>query len=308
MDLANIEVFLAIARTRSISKAAKTLFVSQSTVSYRLKLLEEELDCKLIERGRGQNQSLLTKEGETFFPIAERLKNIQYDIVSFKEVSRHPVISIGCVESMGLYLLDELYNDVIRRGNRVKMHFLLNNNERLFDMVEGGQLDIAYVMEPLRQKSMSLTPFFAEQMILAASPELSFPGNSVHPSQLDIRDACQFDWKEQGLNLWYEHWFNPKELPYLKTNSPPLAFSFMKKHECWAIVPHSMGTRLEKEAGMKLYTLKESPPERICYRVTSKTNHQLYPEVIQYWDREVSRFIRSKPWLTMAAEEKDEGD
>ena len=56
MDLANIEVFLAIARTRSISKAAKTLFVSQSTVSYRLKLLEEELDCKLIERGRGQNQ------------------------------------------------------------------------------------------------------------------------------------------------------------------------------------------------------------------------------------------------------------
>lgn len=74
MDLANIEVFLAIARTRSISKAAKTLFVSQSTVSYRLKLLEEELDCKLIERGRGQNQSLLTKEGETFFPIAERLK------------------------------------------------------------------------------------------------------------------------------------------------------------------------------------------------------------------------------------------
>lgn len=46
------------------------------------------------------------------------------------------------------------------------MHFLLNNNERLFDMVEGGQLDIAYVMEPLRQKSMSLTPFFTEQMIL----------------------------------------------------------------------------------------------------------------------------------------------
>lgn len=51
MDLENIEVFLEIARTRSISGAAKNLFISQSAVSYRLKMLEDELDCKLIERG-----------------------------------------------------------------------------------------------------------------------------------------------------------------------------------------------------------------------------------------------------------------
>lgn len=80
MDLDSIEVFLAIARTRSISKAAKNLFISQSTVSYRLKLLEEELNCQLVERGRGQNQSTLTKEGENFLPIAERMKRIRYDI------------------------------------------------------------------------------------------------------------------------------------------------------------------------------------------------------------------------------------
>ena len=102
MDLESIEIFLAVVRTRNVSKAAKILFISQSTVSYRLRLLEEELDCKLVERGRGQNQTCLTKEGEMFFPIAERLKNIRYDIESFKDISRHPSISIGGVESMAI--------------------------------------------------------------------------------------------------------------------------------------------------------------------------------------------------------------
>lgn len=302
MDLESIEIFLAIVRTRSISKAAKILFISQSTVSYRLRLLEEELDCKLIERGRGQNQASLTKEGEMFFPIAERLKNISYDIDSFKETSRHPSITIGCVESMGIYLLDELYSRVARRNSKVKMHFWLNNSEHLYDMLEQGQMDVAYVTEPMRQKNLSLTQLFTEQMVLAASDAIRFESSCVHPGQLDIRDACQFDWKEQNLNVWFEHWFSPKDLPFLKTNSPPFAFSFMKSHVCWSVVPQSMGVRLEQEAGMKLYTLTEPPQERVCYRVTSKAVRSLYPDAIKDWDREMRRFIRSKPWLEVAEE------
>ena len=304
MDLVSIEVFLAVARTKSVSKAARTLFVSQSTVSYRLKLLEEELSCTLVERGRGQNQTMLTKEGEAFFPIAERMKNIRYDIEAFKESSRHPVITIGCVESMGLYLLDELYNRIVRRNGQIKMHFMLNDNDKLYEMVEGGQVDLAYIVETQRQKNITAVPVFAEQMILAASKDMHFTGKSVHPEELDIRDACQFDWKEQGLSLWYAHWFDPKELPFLKTNSPPLALNFMKAHYCWAIVPYSMGMRLEKEAGMRLYTIKDAPPERVCYRIESKNLRHLYPDAIRYWDKEAERFIRSKPWLATAVEEK----
>lgn len=304
MDLANIDVFLAVARTRSVSKAAKVLFVSQSTVSYRLKLLEEELSCTLVERGRGQNQSVLTKEGEAFFPIAERMKKIRYDIESFKETSRHPAITIGCVESMGLYLLDELYNRSVKRGNSIKMHLMFNSNERLYELVEGGQVDLAYVVDNQRQKNIRAVPMFTEQMVLAASADMRFAGPIVRPDELDIRDACQFDWKEQSMNLWYSHWFDPKELPFLKTNSPPLAFSFMKNHSCWAVVPYSMGLRLEREAGMKIYTMREGPSERVCYRIESRNLRHLYPEAVRSWDREMEQFIRSKPWLGTAVEDK----
>ena len=43
MDLSEIETFLTIVNTKSITKTADILFLSQPTVSHRLKALEKEL-------------------------------------------------------------------------------------------------------------------------------------------------------------------------------------------------------------------------------------------------------------------------
>ncbi len=50
MDLFDIEIFLAIVETKSITGASEKLFLSQSTVSYRITKLEERLQTKLINR------------------------------------------------------------------------------------------------------------------------------------------------------------------------------------------------------------------------------------------------------------------
>lgn len=52
MNLVDIETFLMIVKTKNITKTADNLFLSQPTVSHRLKLLEEELQVKLITRKR----------------------------------------------------------------------------------------------------------------------------------------------------------------------------------------------------------------------------------------------------------------
>ena len=41
MDLTDVEMFLTIVNTKSISKTAETLFLSQPTISHRLKVLEK---------------------------------------------------------------------------------------------------------------------------------------------------------------------------------------------------------------------------------------------------------------------------
>ena len=61
MDLTDVEMFLTIVHTKSISKTADALFLSQPTISHRLKALEKELNFPLIVRSKGFKQIELTK-------------------------------------------------------------------------------------------------------------------------------------------------------------------------------------------------------------------------------------------------------
>ena len=72
MNLSEIETFLMIVETKSITKTGEQLFLSQPTVSHRLKMLEEELNMQLVTRKKGHKFIELTAKGEEFIPIAEK--------------------------------------------------------------------------------------------------------------------------------------------------------------------------------------------------------------------------------------------
>ena len=57
MNLSDVEMFLTIVNNKSISKTAEALFISQPTVSHRLKLLEKELNCSLLRGTRASSRS-----------------------------------------------------------------------------------------------------------------------------------------------------------------------------------------------------------------------------------------------------------
>ena len=63
MDFIDLETYLAAADTLNLTKAADNLFVSQSTVTHRLKRLEDELQYKLFIRQKGKRNIELTIRG-----------------------------------------------------------------------------------------------------------------------------------------------------------------------------------------------------------------------------------------------------
>ena len=125
-----IEVFLAVVQTASISEAAKLLFISQSTVSYRLKLLEDELDCRLIDRSRGQGHCELTRDGQDFLLIAEKSRNIHQEIVRFKNDTKVSTLRIGSPESVACYLFDELLDQPSSKGQKVVLFSLIGQRRQ----------------------------------------------------------------------------------------------------------------------------------------------------------------------------------
>ena len=63
MTRPEIEAFLSICQHKSISKAAEALYIGQSSLSTRLKTLEETLGTPLLLRGKGKREVTLTAQG-----------------------------------------------------------------------------------------------------------------------------------------------------------------------------------------------------------------------------------------------------
>lgn len=68
MNISHIESFLYVVKYKSIHKAANALYLTQPTVSARIKSLEDSLDTMLFHR-EGRRISL-TKQGIEFIPYA----------------------------------------------------------------------------------------------------------------------------------------------------------------------------------------------------------------------------------------------
>ena len=89
MELKYLITFKAIVEEGGFTKAAKRLNYTQSTITFQIGQLEQELSAKLFERiGR---RMVLTKAGERLIPYVEdvlnsvdRLQNFEEDLTSWK--------------------------------------------------------------------------------------------------------------------------------------------------------------------------------------------------------------------------------
>src|ERR1700728_1145569 len=109
MDLAQLEVFLAVAREGRFSRAAEKLYRTQSAVSQSIRKLEDELGEPLFDRS--SREGVLTDAGGVLQEYAERLLNLRGDaheaLVELRELQKGK-LAIAANEFTALYLLPVL--------------------------------------------------------------------------------------------------------------------------------------------------------------------------------------------------------
>ena len=109
MDLAQLEVFLAVAREGKFSRAAEKLHRTQSAVSQSIHKLEEDLGEPLFDRSSRDGR--LTDAGRVLQEYAERLLNLRDDATGalgeLRQLHRGK-LSIAANEFTALYLLPVL--------------------------------------------------------------------------------------------------------------------------------------------------------------------------------------------------------
>ena len=109
MDLGQLEVFLAVTREGTFSRAAEKLHRTQSAVSQSIHKLESDIGEPLFDRS--SRDGLLTDAGRVLKEYAERLLNLRDDangaLAELRELQRGK-LAIAANEFTALYLLPVL--------------------------------------------------------------------------------------------------------------------------------------------------------------------------------------------------------
>ncbi|WP_198912427.1 LysR family transcriptional regulator [Parvularcula mediterranea] len=172
MDVTQARTFLAIVEGGNFVAASKRLFVTQSTVSARIKALEEQLGKPLFTRSKAG--TALTPAGHQFYRFAR-------SFVRVWEEARHQVavpeafddtLAVGGQVSLWNRLLTRWVPVFQERRPRVALRCMSGMPQRLMREMSEGTLDLAILYRPEHRPGMAVEELIEDQLILVtAAPD-----------------------------------------------------------------------------------------------------------------------------------------
>ena len=196
MDLADLKFFLAVARTRTITKAARELHTVQSNVSARLTGLEKELGVRLFERhARGVT---LTSAGEQLEGYAKRIVALvdQASHLTGDRAEPAGFLTVGSMETTAGLRLPDLLLAYADKHPKVELSLRTGTTGKLIQAVADAELEGAFVAGPVTQPGLVITPAFTERLVLvgpagASSIEAELR-NCPIPRAVVYRAGCSY--------------------------------------------------------------------------------------------------------------------
>jgi len=189
MHIKTLKVFCDLSDSRSFSKTAEKHLLSQSAISQQLAQLELAYNCQLLDRKKRPLE--LTAAGQLFYQAAkdilERYEQLKTDLNVLKS-STGSRINVGAIFSIGMHTLPDYVKKFLAGYPNVNVHVEYLSNDKIYEMVLSGDIDIGLVAVPKRDKRLEVHDFENEPLVLAFSPK--------HPlsqeSQIDIH-RLQFE-------------------------------------------------------------------------------------------------------------------
>ncbi|KMK77855.1 LysR family transcriptional regulator [Alkalihalobacillus pseudalcaliphilus] len=160
MQLDLYRVFYITALEQNLSKAAKKLYITQPSVSYAIKQLEERLETPLfIRTSKGV---LLTKEGQVLFesiePAFALIHKAEQRIAEFKHLKRGHVTIGGSDSTCKHYLLPYIQTFQDRYADiQIKLHH--GSTPQIIEKLTNGLIDIGIVHLPIAENHVHVTDF-----------------------------------------------------------------------------------------------------------------------------------------------------
>ena len=175
MTLRQLEVFLAVAREKSFSLAAKKIHSSQPTLSEHISELESELGKQLFHRRGRRRVVAVTEAGRIFEQFAERavfaVEGARQALADLDGLA-HGSVLIGASTTPGLYVLPRIVAAFRTKYPGVDVKLQIANSRAIEGRVRERELDLGIVGgHALRSGEECLAAGMPDELVLIVSPE-----------------------------------------------------------------------------------------------------------------------------------------
>lgn len=194
MLLKQIECFLMVAKLGNLSRAAEEMFLTQPTLTARLKALEEDVGDQLFLRTKGGMK--LTGAGEALVPYAERcIESVENGKQHLKELREGTAghLKIGALPRVSTYTLPTLLGRFTEEYPGVLVSVRTGHSTDILDMVLREEVQIG-LSRPLEHPDIESTLLYEEDLVLVVNPEHHFTSEeSVSIEEVSKENLILFD-------------------------------------------------------------------------------------------------------------------
>ena len=247
MDVRFLATFLEVAQTRHFGKAAENLYLTQSAVSARIRLLEEYFNTSLFIRNRNSIQ--LTSAGEKLIPYAESLSSTLSDArKALNEVDVDYLVCGATPNACELFLNDALIQMNVNFPD-LSIRAEMLNTEQLSRQLHERIIDIAFSTEPLKSDDVENVPIDSATLSLYSSV-----GNNIEDA---LQNYVHIEWNAKTSELLYQLYPAARRAAF-KTSSLSIATNFIRSKGGCVLLTDNLARRLKLIKNIELIESMET--------------------------------------------------
>ena len=278
MTSLEIDAFLTVYREGSITKAAESLYINQSSLSTRLRTLERELGCCLFDRNKGSRKLLLTPAGQRFLPLAQQYQELEAQM----QAVCHPaltdgVLRVSSLNSIGSYLLPPAYAYFSSHWPEIRLEIMDITTAEAKKAITRDELDIAFSTLSGSTDQITTIPFLSEPMAFLCSAKSDYP-DPVSLANLSPAHEVYSFWS-QDLQQWHKSAFGANAEPQVRLELMSQIRLFTAMPQAWAIVPQSIANALQNDPELQVCKTTFPIPDRMLYILCRRAARNTKPIV-----------------------------
>lgn len=182
LTLRQLEIFVAIAKTENVSRAAAALAMSQSAASGALVELERLFDCPLFDR---VGKSLrINATGSGLLPRAEALLAQARDTEAYLAGGQPGPLNVDATLSIGNYLANLLVAEYMRRHAGARIGFHVSNTETIVARLLNFDTDLGLVEGDVAHPDLLVEPWLDDELVVFCAPGHALAGATANAALL----------------------------------------------------------------------------------------------------------------------------